>query len=261
VDGLGARDGERVIDWSSAAADYARFRGGPPERWFETLAAQGLGLPGQRVLDLATGTGLVALRLARAGCVVSGIDVAAGQLEEARAAAREQGLAADFHRAPAEELPFAPRSFELFTAHQCWLYFDVERTLAELRRVGVPGATLVIGHTSWLPLEDPLAAATEELILRHNPDWTAAGYDGRFDAKPAWAAGRAEWRGAFAFDLELPFTHASWRGRIRASRPVGATLSPAQVAAFDRELAELLAARAPDPCTVRHRCDARWFRL
>jgi len=68
-------DGGRAIDWSRTSSDYASHRPGPPARLYDLLAALGVGGSGQRLLDLGTGTGLVASELARRGAVVSGIDV------------------------------------------------------------------------------------------------------------------------------------------------------------------------------------------
>jgi hypothetical protein len=42
------------------------------------------------------------------------------------------------------------------------------------------------------------------------------------------------------YDLDIPYTAEGWRGRIRASAGVGASLAPAEVEAFDAELARLL---------------------
>jgi hypothetical protein len=49
----------------------------------------------------------------------------------------------------------------------------------------------------------------------------------------------------FAYDVDAPYTPEAWRGRIRASAGVGASLSPDAVAAFDRDLEQLLAERYP----------------
>ena len=85
-------DGGRAIDWSRTSTDYASHRPGPPARLYDLLAALGVGGTGQRLLDLGTGTGLVGRELARRGAVVSGIDVAAGQIAVARESARAEGL-------------------------------------------------------------------------------------------------------------------------------------------------------------------------
>jgi hypothetical protein len=58
----------------------------------------------------------------------------------------------------------------------------------------------------------------------------------------------------FSFDLDVPYSHEAWRGRIRASAGVGASLSPDGVAAFDGELQALLAEKFPqEPLAVLHR--------
>ena len=50
----------------------------------------------------------------------------------------------------------------------------------------------------------------------------------------------------FSFDIDAVYTHEAWRGRIRASAGVGASLAPEAVAAFDDELRAMLAERWPD---------------
>jgi hypothetical protein len=58
----------------------------------------------------------------------------------------------------------------------------------------------------------------------------------------------------FSFDIDAIYTHEAWRGRIRASAGVGASLTPEAVAVFDDELRAILAERWPeDPMRVMHR--------
>ena len=105
-----AIDPGRAIDWSLTSGDYAAHRPGPPARLYDMLALLGVGRPGQRLLDLGTGTGLVAREFARRGCNVSGTDIAPGQVDAAREQARAEGLAVDFQVAPAEACPYADAS-------------------------------------------------------------------------------------------------------------------------------------------------------
>lgn len=64
----------------------------------------------------------------------------------------------------------------------------------------------------------------------------------------------------FWFDDAMPFARESWRGRTRACRGVGATLAPAEVAAFDAEHQPLLERLAPENFHVLHRIDADLYR-
>jgi SAM-dependent methyltransferase len=257
--GLRAIDAGRSIDWSKTSADYLHHRPGPPPRFYDTLAAWGVGLPGQRVLDLGTGTGLLARRFAAQGARVAGTDIAAGQIEAARAAASDDGVEIDFRVAPAETLPFAEASFDAVTAMQCWLYFDPEAASREVKRVLAPGGVLVTAHFSWLPRRDAIARASEALVLEHNPDWGGADWPGEIPAVPQWSKGRFDVTGMFWFDAPIAFTRESWRGRIRACRGIGATLDADAVARFDAAHAELLGRIAPEEFTVLHRIDAHRF--
>ena len=62
-----------TVDFGKTAQDYGRYRAGFPESFFDRLTAMGVGLPGQRLLDLGTGTGTVARGFARRGCIVTGL--------------------------------------------------------------------------------------------------------------------------------------------------------------------------------------------
>jgi SAM-dependent methyltransferase len=236
-------------------------RSGPPSEFYDRLRAHGIGLPEQRVLDLGTGTGVIARAFARRGARVAGIDISPGQIDEARRLAAAQQLEIDFRVAPAEEPPFADHSFDVATANQCFLYFDAERALRAVRRILSPGGRLVTSHFSWLPRNDPIARASEELVLSFNPNWLGAGYDGTVVPMPDWAPDDLVLEGFFWFDVDVPFDRRAWRGRIRASRGVGASLPPDQVEAFDAAHAALLEKIAPEVFMIKHRIDANILRF
>jgi SAM-dependent methyltransferase len=254
-------DGGRAIDWGTTSADYATFRPGPPDDLYTRLQALGIGLPGQRILDLGTGTGPVARALARQGAVVSGVDIAPEQIKQARRLSSEAGLQIKFEVSPAEAPPFPEQSFDVATANQCFLYFDKPRTLAKLRRLLVSGGRLVTSNFNWLPRVDAIASASEALVLKFNPSWQGAGFDGTVVPVPNWVSPDIVLESFFWFDTDIPFSRETWRGRIRASRGVGATLAPEEVAAFDKEHAAMLAQIAPQEFTIKHRIDARILRF
>jgi SAM-dependent methyltransferase len=167
----------------------------------------------------------------------------------------EAGVAVRYVAAEAEATGFDDASLDLVTAGQCWHWFDRARAAAEARRILRPGGHLVIAHFDWIPLPGSVVEATENLIRAHNSEWKMWGGTGIY---PAWMRdlGTARFRDleSFSFDVQARYTHEAWRGRIRASAGVGASMSPERVEKFDRELKDTLAARFPrDPMDVHHR--------
>jgi SAM-dependent methyltransferase len=105
---------------------------------------------GARVLDVACGTGNLAVIAARRGCAVSGIDIAANLIEQARARAAGSGLNIDFKEADAEALPFADGRFDLVVS-MFGVMFTPQPAVAaaELRRVTRPGGQVALAN--WTP--------------------------------------------------------------------------------------------------------------
>lgn len=252
-------DGGRDIDWGRTSRDYSVHRPGPPPSYFDRLQALGIGTPGQRLLDLATGTGTVARGFASRGCRVAGIDIAQEQVEMARASASEAGLDVAWHAGPVEMLPFEPASFEAATANQCWLYFDTANLIPALERVLTPGGLVAITHFSYMPRRSALARASEELVLRANPDWEGADWNERVPLSEDWAGAGLRRRALLVYDEPIAFTRESWRGRMRALRGIGPSLSADAVEAFDREHAALLDEIAPPEFEIPHRIDLHVF--
>lgn len=256
---LPARDGNREIVWGRTSADYAKYRPGYPASFFERMTALGVGLAGQRVLDLGTGTGVLARAFAGQGCDVVGMDLSAGQVEAARELAERDDVEVDFRVGPAECTGLPDASFDVVTAAQSWLYFNHEVTIPEVKRLLVPGGRLMTCHICWLPRVDEIARRSEQLVLKHNPDWATADWDGRVPPVPKWSANDFDVTAMFYYDEPITFTRETWRGRIRACRGVGAVLSPEEVQAFDLEHAKLLQNTVGEEFTVLHRIDAHIF--
>jgi ubiquinone/menaquinone biosynthesis C-methylase UbiE len=101
-----------------------------------------------RVLDVGCGTGGVAVRVARAGADVIGIDISADQLAKARSAAEAEGLEIRFDEGDCEELPYADGEFDAVVSVFGAIFApDQERTSAELARVCRAGGQLAL--TAW----------------------------------------------------------------------------------------------------------------
>ena len=253
-------DGGRAIEWGRVSADYAEHRPNYPDEFYSRLAARGIGVPGQSILDLGTGVGFLAQRFAEQGANVTGIDVDAGQIAVAQQRAEAAHIRVDYRVAPAEDTGLPGSSFDIITASQCWLYFDRERACREVLRLLRPGGRLMTCHLCWLPLLDETTRLTEQLVLKYNPQWTGGGYEGNIPRELPWMKPAFDVDDFFIFDAAIPFTRESWRGRFRACRGVGASLSPDEIAAFDAELAALLDEIVPPEFTIVHRIDCHILR-
>jgi len=243
------------VDFANTAADYARHRTGFPDTLFDRLAAHGIGRPGQSVVDLGTGTGGLARGFAQRGARVTGIDRAPELLEEARRLDREADVTIEYRRAPAEATGLPDACADVVSAAQCWHWFDRGTAMREVARLLRPHGCLVIVHFDWIPVAGSLAEATERLIKSYNWRWRLGGGNGMH---PRWLTelGNAGYQAleSFSYDAEVRYTPDAWRGRVRATAGVGASLSARRVEAFDRALASLLATRYPEGAlAVTHR--------
>ncbi|MGD0452493.1 MAG: class I SAM-dependent methyltransferase [Solirubrobacteraceae bacterium] len=130
-------------------------------RWRRALVSAVAPAPGQRILDVATGTGMVAAELlARADCSVVGVDQSTQMLAAARArfAAVAPGAGRsriELIEGQAEALLFADESFDALTFTYLLRYVDdPQATMRELARVVRPGgrvASLEFGVPPWAP--------------------------------------------------------------------------------------------------------------
>ena len=243
------------VEFGRTAADYRQFRAGFPDSFFEQLSNRGLARAAERALDLGTGTGSVARGLSRLELSVVGLDPAAELLAEARKLDRAAGVKVEYVTGRAEAVGFPEASFDLVTAGQCWHWFDRAAAAKESARVLRRQGRLVIAHFDWLPLDGNVVEATETLILKYNPAWSMSGGTGIY---PEWLrdlarAGFSRLE-TFSYDTEQAYSHESWRGRIRASAGVRASLDDRKTREFDLELARLLSSRfSGDPLIIPHR--------
>lgn len=150
---------------------------------------------GKRVLDYGCGHGMAAVVLARRGAQVTGFDLSAGYVEEARRRAAANEVSADFHQADAEALTFADQSFDAVWGCAILHHLDLGRAGAELRRVLRPGGVAVFCEpwggnplVEWArrhlpypgkhrtPDERPLRSADLAPLREHFPDLQFRGF-------------------------------------------------------------------------------------
>jgi len=115
------------------------------------LACEALQLrAGHKLLDVATGSGNVALSAARRNCDVVGIDYVPELIERARARADAESLPVRFEVADCEQIPFPDKSFDrVLSIYGSMFAPDQEKAAAELIRVCRTGGQ--IGMANWTP--------------------------------------------------------------------------------------------------------------
>lgn len=105
---------------------------------------------GIRVLDVACGTGNLALPCARAGASVTGVDIAPNLLEQGRNLSKAEGLSIRFDEGDVENLPYPDNTFDLVvTMFGAMFAPRPEKTAAELVRVCRPGGRIAMAN--WVP--------------------------------------------------------------------------------------------------------------
>jgi ubiquinone/menaquinone biosynthesis C-methylase UbiE len=166
-----------------APTAYTRFALKILEPWTDDLILAAKCRDGDRVLDVACGTGLVASRVALVTnklCTITGIDINDGMLRVAR---RNQQI--EWHQGSAVDLPFADGSFDVVLCQQGLQYFP-DRTAAvrEMARVLVTGGRIALNV--WGAFErQPFYVALVDGIVRFLGEDARAGFDLAFSLNSA----------------------------------------------------------------------------
>ena len=235
--------------WS--AGTYERFaaRLAPVQDQLVNLLRIG---SGDRVLDLATGTGEVAVRAAQRGATVTGIDLTEPMLAKARERAAEAGVEIAFDHGDVEYLPYEDGCFDVLVSNFGLVFApDHANVAAELARVACPGARL--GFSAWKPnpkLGELYRRFTEEPIEGremyewgredHVEDMLGEEFELEFEDGTLW--------------LEADTAEEIWTLFSESAPPVIALidrLEPADAEAFHRAFVELYEGYRTDDGRVR----------
>lgn len=243
-------DGGKEFDWGRTSADYAKFRDIYPVEFYEHIVKRGLCVNGQSVLDLGTGTGVLPRNMLKFGAKWTGVDIAEKQIEQAKI--MSNGTDIEYFCAPVEEVALHDNSFDVITACQCFWYFDHKRILPSLYRMLKPHGRILVLYMAWLPFEDEIAHASEDLVLKYNPKWSGAGERVHPIHIPECYFEKFRLVYSEEYPLLVPFTRESWNGRTKACRGVGASLSQEETARWEAEHLKLLTDIAPVEFSIKH---------
>jgi SAM-dependent methyltransferase len=141
---MGALKARLKATWMDGNYDYF-------SRFMESSAAEFLDRrgvePGTSLLDVACGSGQLALIAARRGAKVTGVDIATNSIEAARGRATAEGLDARFDEGDAEALPYPDASFDLVaTIYGAMFAPQPDKVASELLRVCRPGGAIAMGN-------------------------------------------------------------------------------------------------------------------
>jgi SAM-dependent methyltransferase len=133
--------------WSAGGDDYDEISRGIADS-IEHCVLRLNPQPGERILDLSTGTGWTSRVVARRGATVTGVDIACGLLDAARAKAEEESLRIDYRLGDAEDLPFEDGAFDAVVSTVGIMFASrPDAAAAELARVCRAGGRIAL--TTW----------------------------------------------------------------------------------------------------------------
>ncbi|MBD5524467.1 MAG: methyltransferase domain-containing protein [Lachnospiraceae bacterium] len=243
-------DSGKPFDWGKTSSDYAKFRDVYPQKFYQKIIERNLCLTGQSALDIGTGTGVLPRNMYKYGARWTATDISENQIEQAKILS--EGMDIDYHTVATEDINFPDNSFDVITACQCFFYFDHKRIMPNLYHMLKAGGSILILYMAWLPFEDKIAGASENLVLKYNPKWSGAGETVHQIDIPDCYKENFELVYREEYPITVPFTRESWNGRMKACRGIGASLTDSEIIMWEQEHMELLKSIAPDEFDILH---------
>lgn len=243
-------DGGKAFDWGKISADYAKFRDIYPQEFYEKIVNRQRCINGQSVLDVGTGTGVLPRNMYHYGAKWIGTDISANQIEQAKILSN--GMDIEYYVLPTEQIDFPDHSFDVITACQCFWYFNHEQIMPKFYRMLKPNGSILLLYMAWLPFEDPIAGASERLVLKYSPAWSGAGETMHPILIPDCYKEKFGLVYHQEYLLKVSFTRKSWNGRMKACRGIGASLTEEEISRWEHEHMELLNEIAPAEFDILH---------
>lgn len=243
-------DGGKAFDWGKTSVDYAKFRDIYPPEFYNKILNRQRCINNQSVLDVGTGTGVLPRNMYQYGAKWIGTDISVDQIEQAKILSKGMGI--EYYALPTEHIDFPDHSFDVITACQCFWYFNHEQIMPKFFRMLKPGGCILLLYMAWLPFEDPIAGASEKLVLKYSPAWSGAGERIHPIMIPDCYKEKFDLTYHQEYPLKVPFTRESWNGRIKTCRGIGASLSKQEIFQWEQEHIALLNEIAPPEFEILH---------
>jgi ubiquinone/menaquinone biosynthesis C-methylase UbiE len=166
-----ARRTEEPRRFQSTVPYYARFRLGYPDLLIRRVVALTRLTPGDRVLDLGCGPGLLALPFARAGMTVTAVDPEPDMAAAARKAAKQARLEIDIRMGSSFDLPAGIGPFTLVSMGRSFHWMDRIETLKALDKLVVAdGAVALFDDKHPKTVENGWRAVLDQVASRYGAD-------------------------------------------------------------------------------------------
>ena len=243
-------DSGKPFDWGKTSLDYAKFRDIYPKEFYQKIVDRKLCINGQTILDIGTGTGVLPRNMYQYGAKWTATDISENQIEQSKILSK--GMDIDYYAVSTEDIDFSDNSFDVITACQCFWYFNHETVMPKLWRMLKQGGSILVLYMAWLPFEDKIAGASENLVLKYSPNWSGAGETIHQIAIPDCYKEKFELVYHEEFILKVPFTRESWNGRMKACRGIGASLADKEILMWEQEHRTLLEHIAPNEFDILH---------
>lgn len=240
----------KPFDWGRTSLDYAKFRDIYPPEFYEKIIFRNLCINGQNILDIGTGTGVLPRNMYHYGANWTATDISENQIRQAELLSKNMDI--KYFAISAENINFSDNSFDVITACQCFWYFNHEVVMPRFYRMLKHKGSILVLYMAWLPFEDKIAGASENLILKYNPEWSGSGETIHPIAIPDCYKEKFSLVYHEEYPIKISFTRDSWHGRIKACRGIGASLTEPEIAMWEEEHKKLLAEIAPAEFEILH---------
>jgi len=251
--------GKLMYDFNHTVEDYRRYRNevGLNQEFYHKLFRYGVGLEGQKILNLESNGGAIARGFALRGIKdVTATDSSATMTEHARTVNAAYGVEIRCKLAAKEQTGEPDNSYDVVITDQAWYWEDSSDVFAEITRILRPDGKLVVAYNDWMPdmqqadnhrqTYRSVTDLTADLLRQHDPSWRPMDMY-RMYLQPFRDVTDAYYVNAKAFKFVLTeegVSHEFWRGRIRTSPNV--SLAENKMLAFDQEHAEALKKHFPE---------------